>query len=246
MDRQAAKEILVLYRPGVSQPTDSEFAEAIELTRRDRELGEWFAAHCAFQSAVRARLREVPVPVALKERIIASRTRWRKIPRWNGPWVWAAAAAMVLLFGLSRAWLAPADADDFGHFRDKMARVALRTYRMDMVTNDLNQIRGFLRTNEAQADYVLSKPLEKLPGSGCAILKWHNRPVTLICFDLGLRKQLYLFVVNRNSLPGAPPSTSPDFEQVNKLMTASWSAGGKTYVLAGVGDESMLKQYLDY
>jgi len=38
-----------------------------------------------------------------------------------------------------------------------MVRTALRDYRMDIVTNDLNQIRLFMKTNGAPADYVLPK-----------------------------------------------------------------------------------------
>ena len=50
------------YRPGTTDETDAEFAEALEQTRRDPELGWWFDQHCAFQTAIRDRFRRLPVP----------------------------------------------------------------------------------------------------------------------------------------------------------------------------------------
>ena len=155
-----------------------------------------------------------------------------------------AAAAFVLLLGLAAFWLRPRDAHRLADFRVRMARTALRPYNMNMVTNDLNQIREYLRQNQAHGDYVLTKNLEKLPGDGCAILRWHNRQVSLVCFDLGNRQDLYLFVINRADLSDPPAAGAPRLARVGKLMTASWSDRDKTYLLAGAGDEAFLRKYL--
>ena len=42
----------------------------------------------------------------------------------------------------------------------------------------------------------------------------------------------------------APASAEPQFFKVGKLMTASWTAAGKTYVLAGPGDEDALRKFV--
>jgi len=53
------------------------------------------------------------------------------------------------------------------------------------------------------------------------------------------------FFAIAQSAVGMPPETnSPQFARFKKLATASWSVGGKTYVLAGLGNEQFVRQYL--
>jgi len=94
-----AKEILLRYRPGTTDASDPEFAEALEQARRDPELGHWFEQQKAFQNAMRGQFRQLPVPMRLQEEILAA-YRPTVIPVW---WrkpafqTLAAAAAIVLL-----------------------------------------------------------------------------------------------------------------------------------------------------
>ena len=55
---------------------------------------------------------------------------------------------------------------------------------------------------------------------------------------------LWLFVVDRNSVRGAPAGNAPQFARVNRLMTATWAQGDKLYLLGTEGDEQAIKQYL--
>src|SRR5687767_14491041 len=107
MDSERAREILLLYRPGTSDAHDPGFAEALELAKSDAELGLWFEAHCARQSLVRSRLRQISVPEELRRRIldrVAERpaTVWWQRPAFR---TLAAAAAIVLLAGLAWSWM---------------------------------------------------------------------------------------------------------------------------------------------
>jgi len=45
VNSQQAKAILMLYRPGVSEPDDSELAAALDLAKRDPELQRWLLEH---------------------------------------------------------------------------------------------------------------------------------------------------------------------------------------------------------
>src|SRR5437868_10205802 len=73
MDKERAKEILMLYRPGAVDANDAEMAEALELAKRDEELGHWLEEHCALQEAIRAKFRETAVPEGLMEQIVSER-----------------------------------------------------------------------------------------------------------------------------------------------------------------------------
>src|SRR5437867_9025179 len=105
MDNQHAKAVLRLYRPGTADGTDPELAEALAQVQRDPELRRWFEEHCALQTAVREKLRALQPPAGLKERILAQTNSRRKVIHWKSPVGLAAAAAVLLLLGLSAMWL---------------------------------------------------------------------------------------------------------------------------------------------
>jgi len=50
--------------------------------------------------------------------------------------------------------------------------------------------------------------------------------------------------VDRNEVPGAPETAVPKIAQVNRLITATWTEGGKLYFLGLEGREQDLRQYL--
>ena len=248
MDSRQAKEILMRYRPGTTHDGDPEFTEALEQAKRDLELGRWFEQHRAFQSTVADRFKGIAVPQRLREKILAEYNPARIIVWWQRPvfQALAAAAAIVLLFGLVYFKLPAREDKSFAAFRNRVVRNAQRGYAMDITTTNLSEIRQYLAAHQADADYVLPAPLEKLPGDGGAMLRWHNRKVSMVCFDLGNHNHndLYLFVANRSDLPDAPAATEPQFTRIGKLTAASWSQGDKAYILAGPGDEQFIRGYL--
>ena len=78
MNRDEAKTILLLYRPGTADADDPQIAEALALAKQDPELTRWLVEHCARQETLRAEFRQITVPAGLKEQIIseqAARTR---------------------------------------------------------------------------------------------------------------------------------------------------------------------------
>ena len=246
MDSRLAKEILLRCRPGTAEASDPEFAEALEQAKRDPELGRWFAQHQSFHKTIRDRFRQLPVPAGLKEDILAG-YRPAVIPFWWQQPAFrslAAAAAIVLLIGVAFFWSQPREDRSFAAFQNRVVRNAQRGYVMDITTTHLGEIRQYLATQGALADYVLPALLEKLPGDGGAVLRWHNKPVSMVCFDLGNHNDLFLFVASRGDLPDAPSAAEPQFTKIGKLTAASWSTGDRTYVLAGPGDEQFVRGYL--
>lgn len=243
MNRAEARQVLVLYRPGSADDRDPEIAAALDLVRQDAELRTWFEQHCAFQTAMRAKFREVAPPLELKDRILAQ----QKIVRpsfQQRPLVWLAAAAVVLaVIGLAIFWTRPANPDRFANYMARMVRTALREYRMDLVTNDMRQVRQFMATNGAPADYSVPKGLAELQLTGGGLLRWRSNPVAMVCFNRGDNQMLYLFVMQRAALKDPPPPT-PQLSKVSKLVTLSWSQADKIYILAGPEESEFARKYL--
>ncbi len=251
MNSQQAKENLLLYRPGVADPDDPEFAEARDFAQRDPELARWFEEHCQLQEALHAQFSQIQVPEGLKEQILSERkvhTRpnfARKALRLSA----AVAVALLVLSAILVYFWQPADDNNFANFRNRMASNVLRQYpKMDLETNDLNQIHQYL-ARQGQGDYVLPQGLEKAVATGCATLSWHERELAMVCFNSGHSAQpnepdLFLFIIERSAVQKAPPEVPELVRLSRRFTTASWTSGNKAYVLGARGDEKLLRTYL--
>jgi hypothetical protein len=251
VNRDEAKNILLLYRPGTADAEDPDIAKALVLAKMDPELARWLEVHCARQFVIGEKFRQLAAPAGLKEQIISEQAAQEKIIFWRPRFALAAAAAVILLGSLAFFFFPKPPAEDtLAVYQNQMVGVALRGYGMDLMTNNPAQIRDYLAQNHAPADFVLTKALMQSVLTGCAVEGWQNTKVSMICFRTakslaaGGQSDLWLFVVDRASVKGAPADVSPQFSKVNRLITATWTQGGKLYVLGTEGDEETIKQYL--
>ena len=237
-----AKQVLLLYRPGTADAQDPEIAEALALVKQDPALQEWFAQHCAFQQTMRRKLRGIAPPPQLKARILMPAKIVRPRVWWQNP-VWlAAAAAVALLVTLAPLWLPSRVPDRFKDYQYRMVGAVLRDYRMDVVTNQMEVVRRVLSEKGAPQDYAVPPRLQQLALTGGGALRWRSHPVAMVCFDRGASQMVYLFVIERAALKDPPPA-APRVAKINKLMTASWTAGDKSYVLAGPDEPGFTQKY---
>lgn len=253
MTTQQAKQILLACRPGTNDTQDPEVAEALALCRQDAELANWFENHCAVQNLIRARFNGIPVPEGLQQQIVSECNARRRAVWWRRPALQLAAAIGLLLVATGTVWFnLPRQAGSdvsFAAYRNRMVRQAVRAYGMDLETNDVAQIRAFLKQHQAPADYVLPKRLEQTQVVGCGALSWQGKPVAMVCFRTGrplapgAKSDLFLFVIDQQDVRNPPETNTPVLARSGPLMTATWREGGKIYVLAGT-DEADLRQQL--
>lgn len=250
MNRDEAKNILLLYRPGTADDGDPQVVEALALVKTDPELARWFAEHSARQKALRVKFQEITVPEGLKEQIISEQRAAERRSSWRRNSL-VVAAVVVGLMVLAVLWFPSRPSDDtFAIYRSRMVSGALRGYSMDLVTNNPSAIRSYLAQKKAPADYVLPAPLKQVELAGCAVQRWHGRKVTMICFRTGKplppgqQSDMWLFVVDRASVKELPNVASARVAPVNRLITAAWTQGDKLYLLGTAGDAQMIRQYL--
>lgn len=234
MTSQEAKEILLLYRPGTADADDPEVAQALEAAGRDADLTRWFEHHEAFQAAMQAKLRQIPVPEHLKYAALGIQPAALPATRvwWRMPIGLAAAAVVVVALGLALFWHKPRVPDRFVDFQQTMVSKAIRGYAMEWETPDMNQLRKNIAGRGAPADYDLPEGLEKLSLTGGAVFPWRNRPVAMVCFNRGNNQMAFLFVMQKSALKDPPPER-PAEGKVSDFVTASWTRGDKAYLLTG-------------
>jgi hypothetical protein len=253
VNREEAKDILLLYRHhNPADESDTSVAEALALAKRDPELAQWLEMHCAREFVLREKFRQIPVPEGLKEQIISEHAASRR-PAPRGRQL-ALTAAMVVAMGLSAMayWLnnRPAADDTLPIYQSQMARNALNPYPMDKLSNDDGTIRDYLKGNNAPADYALTAGLKQATLSGCAIEGWGSNRVSMICFQTGkplpagAKSDLWLFVVDQQSVKDAPVDASLHIARINRLVTATWVRDGKLYFLGLEGEATELGKYL--
>ena len=252
MNSQEAKEILLLYRPGLDRE-DPEFAEALALAQADPEMAAWFQQHCAFQNAAASAFNDISVPDGLKEQILSERKAHPTLSSRRRALVAAGSLAVIALAGFFtfRTLVPPSTPRDytFANFHDRMMATIIRYPKMDLETNDLQALRQNL-SEHGQTNLVFTPALNKTAGTGCATLDWYDKPVAMICFNSGRNGRpkspdLFLFIADKSSVQN-PPSGTPVIARAHgmkNLISASWSSGNKVYVLGALGDEAFLKEY---
>jgi hypothetical protein len=247
MTRREAQEILLSYRPGREPADDPQVSAALELVRTDPELREWYEQHRTWDAAVRSKLNSIPVPHDLKSgilarpKIVAGPAHW-----WTRRAALIAAAALITFLIALAVMIAkrPAPrANTFAAFRSEIIGVVLREYRMDLETNDMRQIRAFLDSRGAPADYTIPAGLQKLKLAGCGKLESQGKPVSMVCYEDAQNRFVWLFITKTSQWKDSPP-TEPSFTRVYSCAAASWVDGDSVYVIAGETNEPSLRKLL--
>jgi hypothetical protein len=243
MDRDQAKEILLRYRPGRDDMIDAEMRQALALVDRDAELARWFEQQQKADEAIRARLRETPVPADLKQRILAEQKIVRVDFGLPNPMLIAAAAAVVVL-GVISLWVYRDRAvNGLSAYRTAMVQYVASGYNMYIKASSFDELRQVLAQRSWPTDFIVPDSLRNVTVIGGSAVQWNGHKVALACMRADNRG-LWLFVVEKTAIRNAPTTAAPQVETVDPMATAVWSQDGNTYLLVVQGDQQSLKKYL--
>jgi hypothetical protein len=250
---EESKKVLLRYRPG-READDPEMAAALAMCERDAALRAWFEEHCRAQLAIQESFRKITPPAGLKEQIISEHEAAMRAAWWQQPRVLAAAALIIMLAAVAVFWWQrEGDSPDgvgIASYRMRMVKDALRLYRMELETGDLEQIRRHLASRQAPADFVLPEALGRASVTGCATTRWQGANVSMICFlknksnPNGAKSDMWLFVTDQAVVKDPPPPGERKAAKVNRLFTVMWTQDGKVYLLGTEGGEAELRKWL--
>jgi anti-sigma factor RsiW len=245
MTREEARKILAMYRPGGHDADDPFFSEAKRVAADDPELAAWFEEEQNFDRAFAARIREASAPVGLERRILAAASnppQRRFLLRNLG----LAAAAILLLAGVFALWQTRAQRDAaLDEYRGEMVSIVKVPPSLELEADELSQIQEWLARSGAPAKIAVPPNVAGLQPAGCRVLSFRGHKVTLICFKRDGGRMAHLLVIDRAKLPGLPDMSDAIIEPEGEWMTAAWSDGSHSYLLAAQGDRDLLKRFLE-
>ena len=224
MNNAEAKFILQGYRPNGSDAGDATFCAAVEQTKTDPALGDWFARQQFFDAAISDKFNQVMPPADLRAAILAggrvtaagtSSRRW-----WNRPALMAMAASVAVVFSLGLA-LWPRQAQAFDEFAYADAGLGAIHGHGD---------RGHA-TNALQ--WALSQPTmklgDKLPAEfadlkacGCRTIGYRGRQVLEVCFNRN-GVWFHCYIAKVTDFPELALGAKPVLEDKGTGCIASWS-----------------------
>jgi hypothetical protein len=233
MNSLEARFILEACRAVDLDASDPKIAGALQAMESDPELAQWFAATQACDRAVIARLKGVPVPADLAERIRAGKSvaaiETSRRPR--RPWL-ALAALVAILAALAALVIPRSGPADLATFRNDMADFMDRRWdrTFDLADPEFAKIKTWLesRTDSIQIDVPLALAASRT--IGCKTLRWHGNAATLICFmPKSAGTVVHILIVDRRALTDAP-GEEPQLAKLANWNSAIWSRGDKVYL----------------
>jgi hypothetical protein len=256
MTNDEARLILCACRPSGQDAADPQVREALALAERDPALAEWWERERAFDRAVGGAVRACPVSRGLKAAILAGQNVARPNFRANRAWWIAAAAAVVVMAAAGSltlrqpkpvAQLEPSvPSSGFESFRADMLVFLDRLNRLDYVSKDFAEVKGWLDGKGAADLSHLPEAIAKGVPIGCRITDWNGHKVTLVCFNSqagGSRYKFHLLIAEKSG----PANLAP----VSNLIatregwnTAAWSDDRYVYLLATASMEDVIRRLM--
>ncbi|MBI2497583.1 MAG: hypothetical protein HYV75_06600 [Opitutae bacterium] len=246
MNNVEAKFILQGYRPNGADAGDATFAAALEQTRADPSLHDWFARELAFDRAVSAKLGEIRPPAGLREAILAggrvtssdtTRRRW-----WEQPAFMAAAAGVAVLFALGLAlWPRMAVASP------SLAEFALAD-TMHSETHgghgaDTAALHAMLSAPSTRLGSGLPVDFEALRKAGCRTVTFAEQPVLEVCFKRD-GAWFHCYIARRADFPALAAALTPVLSDRNGAGIASWADASHLFVVVSKTGRAPLQRLL--
>jgi hypothetical protein len=244
MTTEQAKEILAAFRPGMDDEQDPIFAEAVQMTRTDAELREWWNESLAFDRRMKTELARVLAPAQVREAILSEHKIIRPAPWWHRRLTgrqWAAAAAVFIAGAVAAVWFGNRPVS-FSEFRREIADESWgASPHLEVKVSNMEALRQSLEKRELPSKFTVPSTLTGSGVRGYSLMRWHGHEVPVICFG-SEGPHLHLVVVDRSLFKDAPASI-PETDQWQTWRTASWSHDDFSYVLTGLNTANFVKKF---
>ncbi len=246
MDESRAKFLLQAGPPRAGDLADPAFAEAQAQAAADPILAAWVNEQQELADALSAKLKEIPVPVNLRDYILAGgAVSERRTVHSRRTWLALAAGFAVLLAAGWWQWNSSSAGKtaNLASLRTDMTTFLSGPFQLELYSPSLPKLRGHLAERHQFINYEVPAKLAGTAGVGCRTVPWRDRQVVLICFTAD-RQLVHLMILPRSQLPDAPAPGQIVSKQLGEWATASWADGQNVYLASTLGSGKFLSAIL--
>lgn len=242
MDNEEAKFILKAYRPNGADAGDARFGGALTQAERDPSLRVWFEREQARDKVVAAKLKSIPVPVGLRESILAGgKLSVARRPWWRQPAWMALAASVAILLTLALSWRYRAVRTDWNQVVAQISNDAAHDELHGSHGETAKQLVAMLTSSTTHLSAPMAIDLGRLKTDGCRTLSVAGHEVMEVCFARN-GGEFHLYVMKRPAARDLPPA--PQFATRAGMHSVLWTDANHLYVMASTKDEAALKALL--
>ncbi len=245
MNATEAKQILRAYRDDSVDATDPAFTAALALVAEDAELRAWFERERKLNDALQVAHEEVPVPSALRERILAAQSRATVArPVWRHPalrWGLAAGlAAAVAIVALRWPRHQPAS-------ESALAEFALADAQHPKTHGghgkEEAELKAKLKQSTTHLGVALLPDYHALHEGGCRIVQLEGRDVLEVCFKRN-GTGLHYYIARREDFPALVAPETPVIVGKKAGNLVVWADGTNLFFVVTSMDAAQLQQLL--
>lgn len=271
MDREKAKQLLELCRPGhCGDRLDPALAEAFALLESDPELKAWFDDQQTVDARISDQLRNIETPSDLKNSILAgmhlhstNRTKGtneepsaktvlfpdkgRPRASWIAPWIGIAALLLVALVALNLPSKSPVPAA-YAHagippvIQYVSDKIdSLSPSKFEKRDPSLEKLTHYLSSTQFPAPKSLPGMLGDMPTIGCLTFQFEGTPLSMICFKNGA--VYHLITAERKSFPAELPE-NPQIFEINDKAFRLWTEDDQINILTIHGSKSDFPEFI--
>ncbi len=245
MNNVEAKFILQAYRPNGADAGDAVFCAALDQSRLDPGLGQWFAHTQAFDTAISAKLSQLPAPAGLREAILAggrvtspdtTRQSW-----WRQP-AFAAAASVAVLIAASVAFW-PKQAVASAAFIDLALADALRSETHGGHGEEAGALQAAFSHPTTRLGQNLPVNFTALRKAGCRTVSFSGHEVLEVCFQRN-GAWFHCYIAQRADFPTLAAAVAPALADRDNVSLATWGDASLLYVVVSKAGRATLEKLL--
>lgn len=263
MTNQEAKLALQGYRPNGADAEDPVLVEALDLARRDPQLGAWFEKQQAFDRAMAAEYEALQPPPDLRSRILSGAPQRAATPVapasastiapviqrwWLSPTVWLSVAASIAILLAMNLASRPKPKIDVAN--SALAAVAIDDAQHPKTHGGKGEKCAELNRTLKLETTHLSDPLNidflALRDTGCRAIKVEGREVLEVCFKR-IEANLpgaHCYIARQEDFPTLTAPAHPTVIDKPNASIATWQRGGLIFIVVTKPGRAALEKIL--